>query len=263
MIALSIRLIVLGIPSSSPAVFSIGGFPSLFGSSIYSFMCHHSLPGIITPMKSKKYIYPLMGADFLLILILYYLINLTGVFAITQDDMNALHSLNFFCPGLEIVLLVLGVYLALFPVISLSSNFPIIVVTLRDNLKSLVKLLLSKIRIKGHTYTLPVQVDRVVFPLLALIPPTILAFSTQQDSLLVSVTGSFPGVGVQYLIPVCLAFMAQYTLKKKVNSYNNPHRSPFSHFLFKGLVLLWSFVSVILIIIDMSLDPPKVQQHPV
>ena len=254
---------MLGIPSSSPAIFSIGGFPSLFGSSIYSFMCHHSLPGIITPMKSKKYIYPIMGADFILILILYYLINLTGVFAITQDDMQALHSLNFFCPGLEIVLLILGVYVALFPVISLSSNFPIIVVTLRDNLKSLVKVFLSKVTIKGRTYTLPVQVDRVVFPLLALIPPTILAFSTQQDSLLVSVTGSFPGVGVQYLIPVCLVFMARYTLKKKVNSYNNPHKSPFSHYIFQGLVLLWSFVSVILIIVDLSLDPPKVQPHPV
>ena len=260
MVALAIRLIALGIPQQSTPVFAIAGFPSLFGASIYSFMCHHSLPGIITPTKTKKYIYPLMGIDFMLILILYYVITVTGVFAISPDEMQALHSLNFFCPGLEIVLLVAGVYLALFPVFSLSSNFPIIVVTLRDNLKSLVKVILSKI--KGHEVTLPPQVERLVFPLLALLPPTIISFATQQDSLLVSITGSFPGVGVQYLIPVSLAFMAKYKIRQ-IRSYNNPHKSPFSHIIFKGLIVLWSFISVILIIVDMALKPPKIVEHPV
>ena len=269
MVALSIRLIVLGVRSGHPAtppVFRIAGFPVLFGSSIYSFMCHHSIPGMVTPVKKKERLHLIMALDYALILVLYYMITLTGIFAISPEDIQVLHSLNFFHPTIlgnasEVLLLLAGIYLALFPVISLSSNFPIITVTLRDNLKSLFKILLKPWW--GEEREFPWVVDRICFPLLALLPPTVLAFATQQDSILVSITGSFPGVGVQYLIPVSLAFMARYRIKKQYTSYKNPHRSPFSHILFQGLVVLWSVVSVVLIIVDLILRPPKLEEHPV
>lgn len=34
-----------------PKAASIHGFGSLFGTTVYAFMCHHSLPSLVTPMK--------------------------------------------------------------------------------------------------------------------------------------------------------------------------------------------------------------------
>ena len=268
MVALSIRLIILGAISHhpvSPPIFKISGFPALFGSAVYSFMCHHSIPGMITPVKKKERLFLLMGVDFFMILILYYMITLTGIFAISPSDMKALHSLNFFHPSIpdnasDVLLLLAGIYLALFPVVSLSSNFPIIIVTLRDNLKSLFKLIFKR-RLRDGKEDFPFLIDRIFFPLLSLLPPTVLAFATQQDSLLVSITGSFPGVGVQYLIPVSLVIMARYKIRK-YTVYRNPHRSPFSRLLFLVLVVAWSVLSVVLIIVDMVLKPPTLAVHP-
>lgn len=36
---------------SMPKMFNIHGFGSLFGTTVYAFMCHHSLPSLVTPMK--------------------------------------------------------------------------------------------------------------------------------------------------------------------------------------------------------------------
>lgn len=52
----------------------------LFGVSIYSFMCHHSLPSLVTPMRSKKRLNTALTFDFALILSFYLLLCYTAVF---------------------------------------------------------------------------------------------------------------------------------------------------------------------------------------
>jgi len=37
-----------------PTLASLTGIPNFFGACIYAFMCHHSLPSIITPMRNKE-----------------------------------------------------------------------------------------------------------------------------------------------------------------------------------------------------------------
>lgn len=59
----------------------LSGFPQVFGVAIYAFMCHHSLPGIITPMKEKRHVFKIMGLDMIAILIVYLLLVWTAVFA--------------------------------------------------------------------------------------------------------------------------------------------------------------------------------------
>ena len=49
-------------------------------------------------------------------------------------------------------------------------------------------------------------VNRIFFPLLAVVPPIAIAFASTNVEALVSWTGSFPGVGVQYVIPVALVY---------------------------------------------------------
>lgn len=230
-----------------PHAANVKAFPVLFGVTIYAFMCQHSLPGMITPMRTKKGVFPLTAVDFGLILLFYLLISYTGAFRFEQLD--DLYTLTFFreLRHREIVLRIVGYYLALFPVFTLSTNFPIISITLRENLKDLARVMLKREK------PFPFLVDRIVFPLIAITPPIVIAFATENVEVLVSITGSFPGVGVQYIIPATLAFAGRYIIKKRFKEYNNKYRSPFGHYVFFAFVLVWTVISIILIIVEDAL----------
>ena len=95
------------------------GLPSLFGVSIYAFMCHHryidssefnlfSLPSLVTPISNKSYLNRLLGADFILIFLVYSLLCASALFAFGSDpnatcssspgascQIQSLYTLNF------------------------------------------------------------------------------------------------------------------------------------------------------------------------
>ena len=48
------RLVAAGRPLGHPPAFRPAGLPTLFGVCVYSFMCHHSLPSLITPISNKS-----------------------------------------------------------------------------------------------------------------------------------------------------------------------------------------------------------------
>lgn len=245
-----------------PPLASISGFPSLFGVSIYSFMCQHSLPGMITPMRTKKNIFLLVLADFVLILAFYLLLTYTGVFLFPQDVLNDLYTLNFFTqfsrssPVGDQILAVLGYYLALFPVFTLSTSFPIISITLKENLKALTLLVLRLFRLKEVDKQFHwAVISRLVFPVLAITPPICLAFIIQDLTVLVSITGSFPGIAIQYVIPVTLAFAGKFIITRRLNAkYENKYKSPFSFLVFLLVVLGWTAISVGLILTEDGLN---------
>jgi len=239
MIVLALIEIIQG-NHTQPKAFDFLELPNLFGICIYSFMCQHSLPGMITPMKSKKYVYPMLAADYCLILLFYLVMCYTAVYRFggrLEDiyTLNFIHNTDVWSP--------LSYYLALFPVFTLSTNFPIISVTLRENLKVLCRKL-----IKEREY--PFVVDRIFFPLLAVVPPIAIAYATTNVEVLVSLTGSFPGVGVQYIIPVALAYFARKKFHKQFHSYKNKHKSPISFIVVFVTILVWAAASIIMIIVN-------------
>ena len=263
MISLAIRKIIINDGDKvTPPAFRIQGLPELFGITVYSFMCQHSLPGMITPMRSKKRVYELVAFDFVLVMIFYTLLAYTGAFSLNAGQMQELYSLDFLALGDNLGLLIVGTFVAFYPVFTLTTNFPIISVTLRENLKALAKTVYQRLRGPEHD-KFHFLVDRIVFPLAALIPPLSIAYATQQTDLLVGITGAFPGVGVQYVIPLTLAFMAQRTLKEQYRVYRNKYKSPLSHYIVFIVVLIWSIISVIAILVEMVIKPPTLSPHPI
>eukprot|EP00730_Choanoeca_flexa_P002519 TRINITY_DN11078_c0_g2_i2.p1 TRINITY_DN11078_c0_g2~~TRINITY_DN11078_c0_g2_i2.p1 ORF type:complete len:466 (+),score=55.88 TRINITY_DN11078_c0_g2_i2:191-1588(+) len=88
----------------SVSVADIKNLPALFGVSIYSFMCHHSLPSLLTPMTRKSTLNTVMVADFALILGFYCLLCFTAVFRFqgeSSGNMNCLHAC-FSLPGISL-----------------------------------------------------------------------------------------------------------------------------------------------------------------
>jgi len=221
-----------------PVYSNINGLPNLFGVCVYSFMCHHSLPSIITPISRKKKLVPMMLADYTLILVFYFLLAFTGIFAF--KELNDLYTLNFQPSSDDNTLeSILHYFLALFPVFTLSTNFPIIAITLSNNLRSLF---LTEGRIYSY------WIRNLLFPLLALIPPTCVAMVTNSLEFLVGITGSYAGAGIQYVVPALLVYYARKEASEALGiGVKNHHKSPFESRYWVLFVLLWAATCIIFV----------------
>ncbi|WAQ95404.1 TM104-like protein [Mya arenaria] len=227
-----------------PSVADISGVPNLFGVCVYSFMCHHSLPSLITPIKNKSRLYALLASDYFLILIFYLLVSLTGIFAF--NSIEDIYTLNFFkpdsCDESNSITNVkfIEYFLALFPVFTLSTNFPIISITLRNNLKAL-----------GYKENRPYPfwLDRICFPLLALVPPMGIALATNEVEFLVGITGSYAGAAIQYVIPTLLVFYARKQVSE-CSPQSQIHASPFKSFRWIVFVCIWAALCIIFVTVN-------------
>ncbi|KAK6171583.1 hypothetical protein SNE40_019740 [Patella caerulea] len=233
MIVLAVMRLSNGEGKGHPAVGNLAGIPNLFGVCVYSFMCHHSLPSLITPIKDKSSLYKVLGVDYVCILIFYALLSFTGIFAFaTLEDLYTLNFFNVNCETNSVTnIKFIQYFLALFPVFTLSTNFPIISITLRNNLQTMFS---SPERQTNWT------VHNILFPLLALLPSVAIAFGTNQVEILVGITGSYAGAGIQYVIPALLVYYARKDEVCTSGHDYKSHCSPFKHKIWIILVLIWS-----------------------
>ncbi|GAB1600663.1 transmembrane protein 104-like [Argonauta hians] len=244
MVTLTLIRVSHGEGEGHPPVFQFSGIPNLFGVCVYSFMCHHSLPSLVTPIKNKKKIFSLLAADYILILIFYALLSFSAIFAF--KSINDVYTLNFFPDPSDSQELItkskfLQYFLILFPVFTLSSNFPIIAVTLRNNLKTLF-----------FNPARPYSwfVDKIFFPLLAIIPPLIIAIITDEVEFLVGITGSYAGSGIQYVIPAMLVYFARKEEFVTFNPIPKHQKSIFKSKYWVWLVIAWAAFCFIFVTVN-------------
>ncbi|KAL7295534.1 transmembrane protein 104 homolog isoform X2 [Trichogramma pretiosum] len=246
MIIYAIRKIVVDGPEGTPKESNLKGLPGLFGVCVYSFMCHHSLPALIAPISNKSKLYKSLSLDFILISCFYLLLAITGVFAFRElDDLYTLDFVPRNCSTSQNILLTLMEYfLALFPVFTLSTSFPVIAITLRNNLQSLF------LR-EDQTQEYCLCLRKLVFPVLAVIPPYLIAMSTTNLSVLVSITGSYAGAGIQYLIPTFLVLNARRQTSQIIGQgVMNEYSSPFANIAWIIFMVIWSVFCMLLVSIN-------------
>ncbi|KAM6957430.1 transmembrane protein 104 [Aplochiton taeniatus] len=249
MIILALIRIAKGGGAGRPPVAQVSGVPNLFGVCVYSFMCQHSLPSLITPISDKKRVGTLVLADYVMILGFYALLSFTAIFCFDSSLLHDMYTLNFTdnCGVLDVA--ALRYFLGLFPVFTISTNFPIIAVTLRNNWKTLFHR-------EGGTY--PWVVDRVVFPLITLVPPIIVAFCTHNLESLVGITGAYAGTGIQYVVPALLVYYGRRHLEPVVGpDAVNKHGSPFRHTFWVGFVVVWATFCLVFVTANIILEDTK------
>lgn len=239
MIILAVIQLAKGKGQGRPSIGDVKGIPNLFGVCVYAFMCHHSLPQMVTPIRDKSAIYRLFAGDYSLILVFYCLLSFTGIFCF--DQLNDLYTLNFrpnrCYSSLDSVtnIAFIQYFLALFPVFTLSASFPIIAITLRNNLKVLLK--------RETPYPWPV--DRLFFPTLTLAIPIAIALGTNNVQILVGVTGSYAGTGIQYVIPACFVLLSRRQVTNTIgDGLVNDYRSPFQRLWWIVIIFIWSVVCI-------------------
>uniref|UniRef100_A0A0K0E670 Aa_trans domain-containing protein n=1 Tax=Strongyloides stercoralis TaxID=6248 RepID=A0A0K0E670_STRER len=282
----SIQLMKEG-PQGKPPAFDWNNFGNLFGVSVYSFMCHHSIPSLITPMRNKSNLYRNLFIIYIVVLGFYVTLSTTGAFAFkhAQDiyTLNFLHDQNT-----SPIYTVIDYFLALFPVFTLTTNYPIVAITLINNLR----VLSDMVAVQGETLSSnnDTETERllsdsenedteeergnsntgstatairngrnnklfssVFIPLVAIALPTLLSLSTENVLLLACITGSYPGVGVQFLIPCLVVIGARAVAKKQLNQdVKNSFASPFQHSIWPYVVLLWSGFALINVTINLT-----------
>ncbi|XP_062126017.1 transmembrane protein 104 homolog [Drosophila sulfurigaster albostrigata] len=248
MICIATKLLITDGAKGHPVGVNFYGSPPLFGACVYSFMCHHSLPSLLAPLRNKSKVSKILSYDYIVICMFYIVLAMTGIFAF--EHVEDLYTLNFlpdqenskdFLSGLYVVI---DYFLSLFPVFTLSTSFPVIAVTLKNNLQILF---LDMSRYESYNLCI-----RALFPLMTILPSFCVAYLTDSLSTLVAFTGSYAGTGIQYIIPVCLLYFSRRTCTELLGSgIVNHFQSPFKSNGWLILVLIWSFICVVLVSINL------------
>eukprot|EP00762_Andalucia_godoyi_P005265 ANDGO_06799.mRNA.1 Transmembrane protein 104 homolog len=225
--------------------FDFSGIPKLYGVAVYAFMCHHSLPAIVDPIRQKKGIFRMFLGDFMLVYVSYIMLCFSAVYAFASEKkstcgnspgepckLQQLYTLNFSSyQNTEI-----AHFLALFPCFTLTTNFPLICITLRNNVAELV--------FPGNPQKQ--QKWKGVFAAVCATPPILIAFGTQSVGLLVNITGSFAGVGIQYVLPALFVFFSRKMVRTSLPGARGPFSSPFRSVNWIYFILIWSVLTIIM-----------------
>ncbi|XP_023301919.2 transmembrane protein 104 homolog isoform X1 [Lucilia cuprina] len=252
MISIALKLLITEGAKGHPVSMNIYGVPALFGACVYSFMCHHSLPSLLAPIRDKLAVRRILCADYIVICLFYILLAMTGIFAF--ERLQDLYTLNFIPDQTDDhsfkaeLLVVIDYFLALFPVFTLSASFPIIAITLRNNLQTLF---LDMTRFESYNFF----VRRISFPLMAIVPPFTITYFTENLTSLVAFTGSYAGAGIQYIIPIALVYYARNTCRELLGSgVVNDYQSPFRSIYWLAFVLMWALGCISLVTLNFFLD---------
>lgn len=188
MIILATYALINNKGEGAPPKSNISRIPNLFGLGIYAFMSHHSLPRLITPLKSKKNLFRLLFLVYIVVLSFYLVLSLTGIFTFkVVEDVYTLNFQKARCSNFSNSTLIddpvvpqfqiLELFLPLFPVFVLSTNFPIIAETLTNNLKSL--LLNEKLTSSDHNLSRESWLIKIIFKFVVFIPPALISISSE------------------------------------------------------------------------------------
>lgn len=161
-----------------------------------------------------------------------------------------------------------------------SANFPVITITLRENLRTLAHSLTgSGDAAEADTHGADgLEVGGCLafaschmYALVAIVPPLVVAFFTEDVSMLVGFTGAYAGLGIQWIVPTCLVYCLRRRLDSeraratamangsnggmksafsKQKDNRNPFASPFAHVAWIYVILTCALASTVIITIS-------------
>ena len=88
----STQLLQTGAKGKPPAA-NPRSFGSLFGVAVYALMCHHSIPGLVHPIRDKSELSAKLASVYVIVYLFYCALSMTGslAFAHVQD----IYTINF------------------------------------------------------------------------------------------------------------------------------------------------------------------------
>eukprot|EP00038_Savillea_parva_P000396 m.95945 g.95945 ORF g.95945 m.95945 type:complete len:582 (-) comp10132_c0_seq1:67-1812(-) len=248
-------------PSVLPKTFetaSLSGTTFMFGASVYSFMCQHSLPSLVSPITDQSRTGIMLFWVFVVVALFYLLLVYSAMFRFEADTLqNTEYKGVYTLVWQQFPSRFIAVFLQMFPVFVLSTNFPIISITLRNNLITLGTKLFGD---KQHPL-----IVKFLYPTLAIGPPVFVAFFTDDVGSLISITGSYAGTGIQYVIPAMTLLRARRAARVRLGHRSlerNGKRTPFGQgTAMIVIVLIWALICLLLVTWNHIKSIPAVRRH--
>ena len=200
-------------------------------------MCQHSIPSLIRPLAAADWhrVPQILLCCFLAVLSFYLLLGLTAMYRFDGETLaktQGLYTLAFGGCGLPSV----SLFLEFFPIFVLTSSYPVIGITLRNNLRALL-----------DVPALSPWQEYLLYPSLAILPPFLLALQTHNVEGLVAYTGSYAGAAVQYLVPAALVHRSRQLAAARWSAQEvleNPYRSWFGDPRWPLAIAGWALAAV-------------------
>ncbi|XP_018330318.1 transmembrane protein 104 homolog [Agrilus planipennis] len=216
--------------------------PLIFGAGIFSYMVHHCMPSIVDPIVEKHRLKLILLVEFVILTCYYLLISLSLLFA--DDDLNVIVTLHFLPAKNETVLAyrVMGYSVNVYPLLTVAATFPLVAISLRENLKNLF------LR-SGRKYSFFNR--KVLFPLLIIIVSATIALASLDFPIIIIVATSYLGILVQYIIPIVLVYNARVYCSSNFETYYNPFKSPFRKRQWEMVVIVVASLAIVCITIKL------------
>jgi amino acid permease len=80
-------------PKGNPPAANPRSFGSLFGVAVYAFMCHHSIPGLVHPIRDKSELSTKLASVYAIVYLFYCALSMTGSFAFAH--VQDIYTINF------------------------------------------------------------------------------------------------------------------------------------------------------------------------
>jgi len=177
-------------PSAPAPLWRPEGLPTMLPTTIYSLIFHYSIPTLAEPMRDKKMVGSAFSMSVLVTVVAYWLISVAAGAYFGGDTMPAV-SLNWasyrpagaFAPFGAVV----RNFVVFFPALSLVSSYPLLAITLSNNMEAVSTL----------------ELPRSAWRVLAAAPPVVISVFVTDLTTVTAVAGLF-GYIVVLIFPLLL-----------------------------------------------------------
>ncbi|KAL0220231.1 hypothetical protein RCL1_000086 [Eukaryota sp. TZLM3-RCL] len=193
-------------------VFNWKKLPYLFGGVTYSMMTHHSLPSILTPIKDQAKTFSVLKMAYAIMPISYILLTSTAVLSFSDPSLpeHCSNESGVACKIQDLYLLNFASYdfriiawgLLIFPFFIFTTLYPLIVMTLRNNLEQFLP------------FSPGSKLRRPVALFFSLIVPFLIAFTTSDFGHVMHLTGVLCGSFIMLAFPTLFAIYGRRLAKK-------------------------------------------------
>mmetsp|Transcript_4655 Transcript_4655/g.7559 ORF Transcript_4655/g.7559 Transcript_4655/m.7559 type:complete len:481 (+) Transcript_4655:61-1503(+) len=189
-------------------LFRIEGLPSLFGNAAFTFMIHHSIPGLVFPLRRHASSAKVIGTTYLGSYAIYMVLGLLALWSFGDEqwakcpntpshpcEIQGLFNQNFASADWQWA----AKFIVCYPVLVVSV-FPLVAITLRNNLKA---------AFSAPQSASSLDCRHLAFTLLTVAPPYIVASLTKDVQVVLKYVGCYFGLGLMALVPALIVYFSR------------------------------------------------------
>lgn len=221
--------------------FNLEGFEDFFSTAVFAFMCHHSIPSMLRPVKPPRQIKRILYTGFAAGGLILILISLTGILAFGDkyvlDSKTKSYYNMWFHGNIDWIYYIISFYL-FFNITAV----PVVTITTRNNLMKCIvphKIPARNWEITRWTFA---------FTMFILLPVLTVASLTQTIQKVINITSGIFGVVLLLVIPSAVIIFARIKAEKlTLRIADNPHKAylsfrilPYITFFFGILCLCYN-----------------------